>query len=63
MLLEVPNRGQARIRSLVDGGGQNLAADAGDSWLLRTTFARRLRAATVLYQPDDLELSQGANIV
>jgi hypothetical protein len=38
MLLEVPNRGHARILSLVDGGDQNLAADAGDAWLLRNGF-------------------------
>src|SRR5260370_2503044 len=38
MLLEVPNRGRARILSLVDGGDQDLAADAGDAWLLRTGF-------------------------
>ena len=38
MLLEVPNRGHARILSLVDGGDQNLAADAGDAWLLRSGF-------------------------
>jgi len=38
MLLEVPNRGRARILSLVDGGDQNLASDAGDGWLLRNGF-------------------------
>ncbi|MEP6643799.1 MAG: alpha/beta hydrolase domain-containing protein [Acidobacteriaceae bacterium] len=38
LLLEVPNRGQARILSLVDGGDQDLAADAGDAWLLRNGF-------------------------
>ncbi|HEY6369761.1 MAG TPA: alpha/beta hydrolase domain-containing protein [Candidatus Sulfotelmatobacter sp.] len=38
MLLEVPNRGHARILSLVDGGDQNLASDAGDGWLLRNGF-------------------------
>jgi alpha/beta hydrolase family protein len=38
MLLEVPNRGRARILSLVDGGDQDLAADAGDAWLLRSGF-------------------------
>ncbi len=38
LLLEVPNRGHARILSLVDGGDQNLAADAGDAWLLRNGF-------------------------
>src|SRR5580658_11369576 len=38
MLLEVPNRGNARILSLVDGGDQDLAHDAGDGWLLRNGF-------------------------
>jgi Alpha/beta hydrolase domain len=38
MLLEVPNRGNARILSLVDGGDQDLAHDAGDAWLLRHGF-------------------------
>ena len=38
MLLEVPNRGRARILSLVDGGDQDLASDAGDAWLLRNGF-------------------------
>ena len=38
MLLEVPNRGRARILSLVDGGDQDLANDAGDAWLLRSGF-------------------------
>jgi hypothetical protein len=38
MLLEVPNRGRARILSLVDGGDQDLAGDAGDAWLLRNGF-------------------------
>ncbi|MDP9160494.1 MAG: alpha/beta hydrolase domain-containing protein [Acidobacteriota bacterium] len=38
LLLEIPNRGQARILSLVDGGDQNLSADAGDAWLLRNGF-------------------------
>jgi hypothetical protein len=35
LLLEVPNRGRPRILSLVDGGDQDLARDAGDAWLLR----------------------------
>ena len=30
MLLEVPNRGRARILSLVDGGSLDLSKDAGD---------------------------------
>ncbi|MCU1292899.1 MAG: hypothetical protein JWP08_1749 [Bryobacterales bacterium] len=38
MLLEVPNRGRARILSLVDGGDAALAQDAGDAWLLRNGF-------------------------
>jgi hypothetical protein len=38
MLLEVPNRGNARILSLVDGGDENLARDAGDAWLLRNGY-------------------------
>ena len=38
MLMEVPNRGRARILSLVDGGDQDLAKDAGDAWLLRNGF-------------------------
>jgi hypothetical protein len=38
LLLEVPNRGRARILSLVDGGDQDLANDAGDAWFLRNGF-------------------------
>src|SRR6266851_4989174 len=38
MLLEVPNRGRARIISLVDGGTVDLK-DAGDAWLLRNGYA------------------------
>ena len=38
LLLEVPNRGRGRILSLVDGGDWDLAADAGDAWLLRNGF-------------------------
>ena len=38
MLLEVPNRGNARILALVDGGDEDLAHDAGDAWLLRNGF-------------------------
>lgn len=37
MLLEVPNRGRARIIGLVDGGTQDLK-DAGDAWLLRNGY-------------------------
>jgi hypothetical protein len=38
MILEVPNRGHARLLSLVDGGDLDLAHDAGDAWLLRNGF-------------------------
>jgi len=38
LLLEVPNRGHARILSLVDGGDWNAANDAGDGWFLRQGF-------------------------
>jgi hypothetical protein len=38
MLLEVPNRGNSRIISVVDGGDWDLAHDAGDGWLLRNGF-------------------------
>ena len=38
MLLEVPNRGHSRILSLVDGGNEDLAKDAGDAWFLRNGF-------------------------
>ena len=38
LLLEVPNRGNARILALVDGGDEDLAHDAGDAWLLRNGF-------------------------
>jgi Alpha/beta hydrolase domain len=38
LLLEVPNRGHARILSLVDGGDEELAHDAGDAWLLRNGY-------------------------
>ena len=37
-LLEVPNRGHSRILSLVDGGEEDLAKDAGDAWFLRNGF-------------------------
>jgi Alpha/beta hydrolase domain len=39
MLLEVPNRGNARILALVDGGDEELAHDAGDAWLLRKGYS------------------------
>src|SRR6516225_3049138 len=38
LLLEVPNRGRARILALVDGGNWDLAGDAGDAWLLENGF-------------------------
>jgi hypothetical protein len=38
MVLEVPNRGHSRILSLVDGGDEDLAKDAGDAWFLRNGF-------------------------
>jgi len=38
LLLENPNRGRPRILSLVDGGDEDLAHDAGDAWLLRNGF-------------------------
>jgi Alpha/beta hydrolase domain len=38
LFLEVPNRGRPRILSLVDGGDQDLASDAGDAWLLRSGY-------------------------
>ena len=38
ILLEVPNRGHSRILSLVDGGDEDLAKDAGDAWFLRNGF-------------------------
>jgi len=38
VLLEVPNRGRARMITLVDGGDPDLANDAGDAWLLRNGY-------------------------
>src|SRR5258706_224714 len=38
LLLEVPNRGRARIVALVDGGDFDLDKNAGDAWLLRNGF-------------------------
>ncbi len=38
LILEVPNRGRARIIALVDGGNWDLANDVGDAWLLRNGF-------------------------
>jgi hypothetical protein len=38
LLLEVPNRGRARIIGIVDGGNWDLANDAGDAWLLRNGY-------------------------
>lgn len=39
LLLEVPNRGHARILSLVDGGDWALKQDAGDGWLLNNGYS------------------------
>jgi hypothetical protein len=38
LLLEVPNRGRARIIGIVDGGSWDLTNDAGDAWLLRNGY-------------------------
>ena len=38
LLLEVPNRGRARIIGTVDGGNWDLASDVGDAWLLRNGY-------------------------
>jgi hypothetical protein len=38
LLLEVPNRGRARIIGLVDGGSWDVSKDAGDAWLLRNGY-------------------------
>jgi hypothetical protein len=38
LLLDIPNRGRARIISLVDGGDPDLTRDTGDGWLLRNGF-------------------------
>ena len=38
MLLEIPNRGRARILGFIDGGDWDLSKDAGDAWLLRNGF-------------------------
>jgi hypothetical protein len=38
MILEVADRGQSRIMSLVEGGDWDLANGAGDAWLLRNGF-------------------------
>jgi hypothetical protein len=38
MLFENPNRGQAHILALVDGGDPLIEKDAGDGWLLRNGF-------------------------
>jgi hypothetical protein len=38
LLLENPNRGNARILSLVEGGDEDLSHSAGDGWLLRSGF-------------------------
>src|SRR5947207_15406112 len=38
LLLENPNRGHARMLSLVDGGDEDMVHSAGDAWLLRNGF-------------------------
>ena len=38
LLLEVPNRGNARIVAIVDGGDWDLRNNAGDAWLLRNGY-------------------------
>jgi hypothetical protein len=39
LLLEIPNRGRARIVGLMDGGDSTAMADAGDGWLLRQGYS------------------------
>ncbi len=39
LLLEIPNRGRARIVGLIDGGDWNAARDPGDGWLLRNGYS------------------------
>jgi hypothetical protein len=51
MLLEVPNRGHDRMLTLVDGGNEDLAHDAGDGWLLRSGFT----VAAVGWQWDSVD--------
>ncbi len=38
MLLEIPNRGRARIVGLIDGGDWDAVRNAGDGWLLRNGY-------------------------
>jgi hypothetical protein len=38
LLLEIPNRGNSSILSLVDGGDWELKQSAGDAWLLRNGY-------------------------
>ncbi len=38
LLLEIPNRGNARILAVVDGGDWKLERDAGDGWLLKNGY-------------------------
>src|SRR5262249_8312842 len=38
LLLEVPNRGHGGIIRMLDGGGNDIATDAGDAWFLRNGF-------------------------
>jgi hypothetical protein len=39
LLLEVPNRGRARIVRMLDGGDWNVGSNAGDGWLLRQGYS------------------------
>jgi hypothetical protein len=39
LLLEVPNRGKARIVRMLDGGDWNVGSSAGDGWLLRHGYS------------------------
>ena len=39
LLLEVPNRGRARIVHMLDGGDWNVGSSAGDGWLLRHGYS------------------------
>lgn len=38
LLLEIPNRGNSRLLSVVDGGDWELKVNAGDGWLLRSGY-------------------------
>jgi len=39
LLLEIPNRGESSILQIVDGGDRDVAAAAGDGWLLRNGYS------------------------